>query len=163
MRSIIDKLVYYDYYDIIDGNMSDSNVGGRKNRNIRDNLFIAYGIINYALKQGLDVDMNLYDIANFFNAMWHQETMNELWNVGINEDKFSLISQMNKRCQIAIKTPVGISNRFPMEEIEMQGTVWGPIKCSVQMDTLGRDCYRDMEGLFLYKNMVYWCICLPGI
>ena len=42
-----------------------------------------------------------------------------------------------------------------MEEIEMQGTVWGPIKCSVQMDTLGRDCYRDMEGLFLYKNMVY--------
>ena len=23
------------------------------------------------------------------------------------------------------------------------------------MDTLGRDCYRDMEGLLLYKNMVY--------
>ena len=37
----------------------------------------------------------------------------------------------------------------------MQGNVMGPIKCSVQMDTLGRDCYRDMEGLFLYKNMVF--------
>ena len=54
-----------------------------------------------------------------------------------------------------MKTPVGISDRFTMEDIEMQGTVLGPIKCSVQIDTLGRDCYRDMEGLFLYKNMVY--------
>ena len=35
----------------------------------------------------------------------------------------------------------------------MQGSVLGPIKCIVQIDTLGRDCYRDMEGLFLYKNM----------
>lgn len=54
-RSIIDKLVYNDYYDIMDSNMSDSNVGGRKKRNIRDNLFIVYGIINYSLKNGLDV------------------------------------------------------------------------------------------------------------
>ena len=138
-RSIIDKLVYNDYYDIMDSNMSDSNVGGRKKRNIRDNLFIVYGIINYSLKNGLDVDMNLYDIAKCFDAMWHQETMNDLWDVGVQDDRFSLISQMNKKCQIAIKTPVGISDRFCMEEIEMQGTVMGPIKCSVQMDTLGRD------------------------
>ena len=29
------------------------------------------------------------------------------------------------------------------------------MECSVQIDTLGRDCYRDREGLFLYKNMVF--------
>ena len=71
LRSIMDKLVYNDYYDIIDGNMSDSNVGGRKNRNIRDNLFIVYGIINYAIKEDIDVDMNLYDLAKCFDAMWY--------------------------------------------------------------------------------------------
>ena len=155
VRSILDKLVYNDYYEIIDENMSDSNVGGRKRRNIRDNLFIVYGIINYALKNGLDVDMDLYDIAKCFDAMWHQETMNDLWDVGVQDDKFALVSQMNTRCQIANKTPVGMTDRFTMEQIEMQGTVLGPIKCSVQIDTLGRDCYRDMEGLFLYKDMVY--------
>ena len=37
VRSIIDKLIYFDSYDTVDGNMSDSNVGGRKGRNIRDN------------------------------------------------------------------------------------------------------------------------------
>ena len=154
-RSILDNLVYNDYYETIDENMSDSNVGGRKKRNIRDNLFIVYGIINYTLKQGLDVDMDLYDIAKCFDAMWHQETMNDLWDVGVQDDKFALISEMNTRCQIAIKTPVGISERVTTEQIEMQGTVVGPIKCTVQIDTLGRDCYRDMEVLFLYKNMVY--------
>ena len=50
VRSIIDKLVYNDYYDQIDENTSDSNVGGgRKKRNISTNLFMVYGIINYAL------------------------------------------------------------------------------------------------------------------
>ena len=140
---IMDKLVYNDYYDTVDKNMSDSNVGGRKRRNIRDNLFIVYGVINYALKNGLEVDMNLYDLAKCFDAMWHQETMNDLWDVGVQDDRFSLISEMNKKCQIAIKTPVGISERFIMEQIEMQGTVMGPIKCSVQMDTIGRDCYTE--------------------
>ena len=57
VRSIIDKLIYYDIYDTVDGNMSDSNVGGRKQRNIRDNLFIVYGIINFAVQEKLEVDL----------------------------------------------------------------------------------------------------------
>ena len=71
IRSVIDNLIYNDYYDIIDKNMSDSNVGGRKSRNIRDNLFIVYGVINFALKEKLEVDINLYDIAKCFDSMWY--------------------------------------------------------------------------------------------
>ena len=48
-RAFIDKLLYIDKYPEIDRNMSDSNVGGRKNRSIRDNLFVLYAIINDAL------------------------------------------------------------------------------------------------------------------
>ena len=44
-RAVIDNLIYNDYYETIDRNMSDSNVGGRRERNIRDNLFVLYGII----------------------------------------------------------------------------------------------------------------------
>ena len=46
IRSILDKLIYNDYYDTIDHNMSCSNIGGRKNRNIRDHIFIINGIMN---------------------------------------------------------------------------------------------------------------------
>ena len=68
----MDKLTYNDWYETIDGNMSDSNVGGRHNRSIRDNLFIVYGIINNAVNKNLDVDLSLYDIAKCFDAQWHE-------------------------------------------------------------------------------------------
>ena len=155
VRSIIDKLIYFDSYDTVDGNMSDSNVGGRKGRNIRDNLFIINGVINYAIKEQVEVDINLYDISKCFDAMWYQETMNDMWDVGIQDDKFALMAKMNKKCNIAVKTPAGISDRFIANEIEMQGTVVGPLKACVQVDTLGRDCYLYGEGLFMYKGGVY--------
>ena len=87
VRSIIDNLIYSDFYDIMDNNMSDSNVGGRKNRNIRDNLFIVNGVINFARQEKLEIDINLYDIAKCFDSMWYEETMNDLWDTGIQDDK----------------------------------------------------------------------------
>ena len=50
LRSILDKLIYNDEYNIIDQNMSDSNIGGRKGRNIRDHLFVINAILNDASK-----------------------------------------------------------------------------------------------------------------
>ena len=112
VRSIIDKLVYGDIYDIVDNNMSDSNVGGRKRRNIIDNTFIINGIINYAIKEKIDIDITLYDIMKCIDAMWYQETMNDMWGVGVKDNKFALMAKMNKECNIAVKTPVGITERF---------------------------------------------------
>ena len=68
-RSIMDNLVYNDYYETIDHSMSDSNVGGRKGKNIRDNLFVVYGIINYALQETIELDVNLYDLEKCFDSM----------------------------------------------------------------------------------------------
>ena len=48
-RAIIDKLLYNDKYQEIDKKRSDCNVGGRRNRSIRDNLFIINALINDAL------------------------------------------------------------------------------------------------------------------
>ena len=155
VRSIIDNLIYNDYYDCIDDNMSDSNVGGRRDRNIRDNLFIVYGIINYAIRNNLEIEINLYDLAKCFDSMWYQETMNDLWDTGVQDNKFALVAKMNDRCNIAIKTPIGITDRFQLDQIEMQGTKFSNIKCSVQIDTLGKECYSSGEGLFLYKSCVY--------
>ena len=148
VRSVIDNLIYNDYYNIIDQNMSDSNVGGRKARNIRDNLFIVNGVINFARREKLEVDINLYDIAKCFDSMWFEETMNDLWDVGVQNDKFAVIAKMNEHCNIAVKTPVGVTDRFEMERLEMQGTKFSNIKCSIQMDTLGRECYTSGDGLF---------------
>ena len=71
---------------------------------IRDNLFIVYGIINNALNNKINVDLSLYDIAKCFDVQWDEETMNDLWDVGVTDDKFALVSEMNAKCNISIKT-----------------------------------------------------------
>ena len=40
LRNILDRLLYNNEYSTIDNNLTDSNVGARKGRNIRDNIFV---------------------------------------------------------------------------------------------------------------------------
>ena len=46
LRSILDRLIYKDSYYIVDKNLTDHNVGARKNRNIRDNIFVLGAVVN---------------------------------------------------------------------------------------------------------------------
>ena len=46
LRNILYKLIYDDEYENIDENLTNCNVGSRKRRNIRDNLFVVNAIAN---------------------------------------------------------------------------------------------------------------------
>ena len=155
-RAIIDKLLYKDKYPEIDRNMSECNVGGRKNRSIRDNLFILYAVINDALGyQKVEIDIQFYDLKQAFDSMWFEETMNDMWeSMDTKDDKFALISEMNQIVDLFVKTPVGDSEIFTLEKIEQQGTSLGPIKCSNQMDSISREMMRDGVDMFKYRNAV---------
>ena len=88
VRSIFDKVIYSDVYETIDQNMSFSNVGGRKNRNIRDHLFVVNATINDVINgNGPSFDIHCYDVIKCFDEMWYQETLNDLWNVKVQDDK----------------------------------------------------------------------------
>ena len=137
VRSIMEKLIYKDTYETIDSSMSDSNVGGRRHRNIRDNLLVLYASINEAIRMKKQIDIQFYDLEKCFDAMWAEETMNDLYDAGVQDDKFALTSLMNEKCQVKVKTPVGDTDRFELKRIEMQGTVPAPLKCAVQIDNTG--------------------------
>ena len=117
LRSLVDKLIYNDYYNVIENNMTDSNSGARKSRNIRDNLFIAYGIINFSITNNISLDIVLFDVEFCFDSMWYEETMNDLWNCEVKDDKFAILAKMNEIVDIAIKTDAGESERFELEKI----------------------------------------------
>ena len=63
-----------------------------------------------------------------------------------------MTSLMNENCNVRVKTPVGDTEQFELSRIEMQGTVPAPIKCAVQIDTLGRYCYTYNTGCYIYKS-----------
>ena len=82
LKKILDKLIYAENANSIDQNMSESNIGARKNRNIRDHLFILYSIINSVLKGGNEcIDIQVYDVEKAFDALWLDECFNDLFDV----------------------------------------------------------------------------------
>ena len=135
--------------------MSFSNVGGRKQRNIRDNLFVIYASINDVINgNGTSFDIQGYDVIKCFDEMWYQETLNDLWDVQVKDDRFALLAKLDEKCKVVVKTPCGTTEQFELNRVVLQGSVFGPIKCSVQMDTLGRDCLKSGNGIYKYKNVV---------
>ena len=57
---------------------------------------------------------------------------------------------------MTVKTPCGETKPFTINERVLQGSVFGSIKCSVQVETLGREHLSDDSGfgLYSYKGMV---------
>jgi hypothetical protein len=77
--------------------MSDSNIGARKRKNIRNHLFIIYGVINSVLKAESEcIDIQIYDLVKAFDVLWLADTMNDLWDTlpeHARDDKLGLVKQ----------------------------------------------------------------------
>ena len=144
LRMILDSLIYMDKYSLIDRNMSNSNVGARKGRNIRDHLFILYGIINSVVSGNEEpVDLQIYDVKKCFDELWLEDSMLDLLESlpeAESDDKISLLYAMNVENQVAVKTPYGLTERKNFDKIVMQGGKWGPLKCSNTIDRIGKKC-----------------------
>jgi hypothetical protein len=155
-RSILMKLIYNDKYSIIDSNMSDSNVGARRKKNIRNHIFVINGIIFDVLssKKKKAIDIQIMDYKQCFDSMWLEETMNDMFEAGVVDDQLALIYEANRNVKVAVKTQHGLSDRITLNEIILQGDVFGPIECSVSVDTFGKECLEEGKHLYLYKGEV---------
>ena len=154
-RAILDRLIYNDEYPNIDKNLTDSNVGARKTRNVRDNIFVLSAILNANKYRNKDaLDLQVYDVEACFDALWVQEVINALFSAGFQNDKLPLLFLENRNAQVAIKTPGGISKRTNISNIIMQGSVWGSLCCVVLMDKLGKLVYNQPELLYHYRGQV---------
>ena len=135
--------------------MSDSNVGARKRKSIRNHIFILYGIIQEALEKGnVAVDLLIADYKKCFDSLWQDECMNDLYEAGIKDDKLSLIYKLNTTNQVAVKTPFGMTERKQVEKIVLQGEVFGSLQCSVTIDTFGKEFLEEDKHLYMYKGVV---------
>ena len=110
-RKIIDKMIYKEKFPLVDKNMTDSNIGARKKRNIRNHLFILYGIINSVLKgESESVDVQIYDLVKAFDVLWLEDSMNDAWDIlppQARDDRLGLVYQLSKDNLVAINTEVG--------------------------------------------------------
>ena len=128
-RKMLDKMTYYDKYDGIDNFMSDSNIGARKSRNIRNHLFVIYGVINSVVQVEAEcIDIQIYDLVQAFDALWLEDCLNDVFDAldeDKRDDKLALVYEMNKENKVAINTTVGQTERVKIDKIVTQGGTWG--------------------------------------
>ena len=158
VRKIWDKLIYQEKYPFIDDAMSDSNIGSRKKRNIKDHLFMLYGIINSVLKDDEHcIDIQIYDLIQCFDGLWLDDVMNDMYDSLPSEqqdEKLGLIYQSNVNNLVAVNTPIGQTTRVNIEKVVTQGGTFGPIECSNSVDKIGKECHEKGKHLYSYKQMV---------
>ena len=158
LRKILDKMLYIHFYNKIDSGMSCSNIGARKNRNVRNHLFMVYGIINSVIREKRDcIDILIYDLVQAFDSLWLADCMNDLYDIlppNMRDRKLALVYECNKHNLVAVNTPVGLTDRVDIPEIVQQGGGWGPLECSVNIDTIGRLCRQSKNHIYRYRDAI---------
>ena len=92
-------------YQTMDENLSDCNVGNRRGRNIRDNLFVLNAVLNSAKRKTEEaVDLGVYDVQKCFDTMWSHEAINDAYDLGFKNDKLPLVFLSSESANIAVKS-----------------------------------------------------------
>ena len=154
LRSILMRPIYGDKYDDIDNSMSDSQVGGRKGKNVRNHIFVLNGIICDVLstKKKTPIDIQIFDYKQCFDSLLFEECMNDIYTGGLH--KFALLYNVNTHAKVAVKTQVGQTERGSIRNSVIQGDVFGPLLCSKQVDTFGKECLEEKKYVYQYKGEV---------
>ena len=157
VRGILMKLIYNSKYHIIDENMSESNIGSRKNRSCIDHIFVINSIIHDQLKSSKNntLQIQICDFQQMFDGMNLKESISDLYDSGVDDDHLTLIHEANRDIIIKVKTPFGLTVEQSLTENVLQGDTLSSIIASNQVDTIGKKLLEENpEYLYKYKDEV---------
>ena len=153
LRSILDRLTYNDSYYTIDSTLTDGNVGARRQRSVRDNIFVIGAVINSVTNgSSTPIQVQVMDTEKCFNKLWLQACINALHDAGITNDHLNLLYIENKNAEIAVKINGKLSQRICVKDVVLQGSVWGSLKCTTTMDKLNKIALSDTTLQYRYKG-----------
>ena len=156
LRTILMKLIHDRTYEIVASHMTDAQIGARKNKSVRNHLFILNSIISDVMsaKNKDPIDLNIMDFKQMFDAEDIQTVLNSFYDSGIQDDLFALVYEANKSVDCAIKTPTGITDIKTIRNKIMQGDVLSPLISSNMVDQhIGKEAVIS-KNIYMYKNKV---------
>ena len=143
-------MIYNEKYEEIDFNLSDSNVGARKRKNIRNHNFIINGIIHHTVTaKARPVDITVLDYKQCFDTLSVDVVANDLYNIGVNDDLLNLIYDCDSLSKVAVKTPVGMTKRVDVQKVVAQGEVISPLKCTISVDSIAEAHTENLADIAL--------------
>ena len=156
-KSFILKLIYKDKAKTINSHISEFPIGGRKGRNIMDHFFVVNGLIQDILSSVKMKPINVF-VADFqlcFDGISLPLTSIiplDLYNSGVKDDKLSLLYDINKTNKVAVKTSLGLTERFVLQDNVLHGDIFVNILASNQIYKFGKQCLKDENHIYMYRN-----------
>ena len=152
IRSILMNLIYERNYSEIDKRISDCQMGGRRQKSSKNNIFILNSIIHdVMLKNAEPVVLQFYDYSHMFDLINLNEAISYIFDTVLYNDSLGLIYKSNNKVSMAVKTPHGLTDRHIVKNKILQGDKFGSLLASVQVDKIGQACMQAGYN-YLYKN-----------
>ena len=104
--------------------------GSRCERSTADQTFLLRAGIDHSKYLNRPLYVVLYDYSQCFDSLWLEDCLISLWKLGVQSEILSFLYEMNKECNIMIKTPAGLTEEFTVKNIVQQGSVSGSTLCS---------------------------------
>lgn len=98
------------------------------------------------------IQIQVQDVNKCFDKLWLQETTNALYEAGLKNNKLNLLYLENKNTKVAVKVNNKLTKRFPVKNVELQGSIWGSLKCTTAMDTLNKILLPQEHLTYKYKQ-----------
>ena len=114
---------------------------------------ITSAVINSVIRgKSKPIQLEVMDVETCFDKLWLEACINSLYEAGLQDDRLNILYIENKTANIAVKIYNKVSRRTPVNKVVMQGSVWGGLKCTSQMDTLNK-IMKNKESLeYKYRN-----------
>ena len=143
IRGIFMRILYNRKSNLINMNMSDSNVGGRKDKSCINHIWVVNGVIHDQLNSvnNIPIVIQQFDYTQMFDGMNLKESLSDLYNCGVQDDTLNILYQANKI--VDVKSPFGLTDEVTLDEVVLQGEVWGPILASNQVDMFGKEMLQE--------------------
>ena len=128
LRTILMKMIYERTYHKVDLSMTNSQIGARKKKSVRNHLFVINSIISDVMSSVRKdpIDLSIMDFKQMFDSEELSTCLNALYDADIQDDMLALIFQANKTTYFAVKTPNGITEQTSVCNKILQGDVLAP-------------------------------------
>jgi hypothetical protein len=98
------------------------------------------------------IQVQVQDAVKCFDKLWLEETTNALYEAGLKTDMLNLLYLENQNSKVAIKINNNLTQRMDVSKVELQGSVWGSLKCTTAMDQLNKIILPQNELTYKYKG-----------
>ena len=156
LRKILMKLVHERTYEIVSDTMTDSQIGAKRNKSVRNHLFVLNSIISDVMssKKKEPIDLNIMDFKQMFDAEELPTVLNALYEAGVDDDMLALTYEANKNVTFAVKMPSGLTKQTVIRNKIMQGDVMSPLMSSNMVDRNIARKAVETKNVYMYKGRV---------